>query len=70
MGKSNGSPSMKHKPKPAQQSKQPQVVQPSYKREPTYTGQPMIRVDLSPARLHGCSATEFLAWVRQQEGRV
>jgi hypothetical protein len=32
-------------------------------------GQPKIRVELSLHRIHSCGASEFLAWVRQQEGK-
>lgn len=65
-----------HQPKPQFKSntKAPQQSKPHYspkpKAEPSYTGQPRIRVELSPVRVNGCSTTEFLAWIRQQEGRV
>lgn len=58
MGKNNAQ--MQQKQRPKQKSKQ--------KSGPSYNGQPKIRVELSPQRVNGCSTSEFLAWIRQQEG--
>ena len=72
-----GQKKMDQKPQPKQQphkptshkSQAPQVhSKPSQKT--TYIGQPTIRIELSPVRVNGCSATEFLAWIRQQEGSM
>ena len=65
-----------HKPTP-HKSQAPQVYKPQApqvhskpSQKTSYIGQPTIRIELSPVRVNGCSATEFLAWIRQQEGSM
>lgn len=50
------------------QQKQKLKQKPKQKSELSYNGQPKVRVELSPHRVNGCSTSEFLAWIRQQEG--
>lgn len=62
---------VKPQPKPQQQIQQPKPhPQLKPKPNPGYAGKPTVRVNLTPLALSRCSATEFLAWVRQQIGEV
>ena len=65
--KSNPMPKVPQQAKPHKPPIKSQI-KPEQKSQPSYRGQSMVRVELSPIRVHGCSATEFLAWIRQQEG--